>query len=142
LEQTPLDVPQVVVHLLDVLQQQQAQIKALEARIKVLEARLQQNSGNSDRLPSSDPPYAKTARAGVQGRLGAKAGHPGHRQALVAPMEVIEVTPETCACGQQKFPATMPYYTHQRIELPDRLRRSLEGHWETSGLSVQPRPGD
>jgi transposase len=104
---------QLVVHLLTIIQQQAAQIAALEARVS-------QHSSNSDRPPSSDPPYAKrTARAGAQGRPGAKPGHSGHRQALLAPTEVIEVTPDACACGQQEFPATTPYYTHQVIELPE-----------------------
>jgi hypothetical protein len=43
-EQTPLVVRQVVVHLLAVIQQQEARIAALEARIT-------QNSRNSDRPP-------------------------------------------------------------------------------------------
>ena len=51
-EQTPLVVRQVVVHLRAVIQQQ-------EGRIAALEARLSQNSRNSDRPPSSDPPYEK-----------------------------------------------------------------------------------
>jgi transposase len=29
------------------------------------------------------------------------------------------VMPDVCVCGQQEFPATMPYYTHQVIELPE-----------------------
>jgi transposase len=48
-EQTPLVVRQVVIYLLAVIQQQQERIAALEAR-------LSQNSRNSDRPPSSDPP--------------------------------------------------------------------------------------
>jgi transposase len=112
-EQTPLVVRQVVVHLLDVIHQQ-------AERIAVLEARVSQNSRNSDRPPSSDPPYEKrTARTGVQGKPGAKPGHPGHRQALLTPTERIAVTPEFCACGQWEFPATTPSYTHQVIELPE-----------------------
>jgi transposase len=112
-EQTPLVVRQVVVQLLAVIQQQTARIAALEAR-------LSQNSRNSDRPPSSDPLYQKpTARAGTQGRPGAKPGHPGHHQVLLAPTEVIEVKPESCPCGQTEFPATTPYYTHQVIELPE-----------------------
>jgi transposase len=112
-EQTPVVVRHVVVHLLAVIQQQQARIAALEAR-------LSQNSSNSDRAPSSDPPYAKrSARSGRQGRPGAKPGHPGHRQVLLAPTEVIAVNPRACACGQQAFPETTPYYTHQIIELPE-----------------------
>jgi transposase len=112
-EQTPLVVRQVVVQLLAVIQQQQERIAALEAR-------LSQNSGNSDRPPSSDPPYVhRIARSGARGRPGAKPGHPGHRQALLVPTEVLEVKPEACPCGQREFPRTQPYYTHQMIELPD-----------------------
>jgi transposase len=58
-DQTPLAVRQVIVQLLAVIQHQ-------AARIAVLEARLSQNSRNSDRPPSSDPPYAKRpARSGA-----------------------------------------------------------------------------
>jgi transposase len=112
-ERTPLVVRQVIIDLLAVIQQQQERIAALEAR-------LSQHSGNSDRPPSSDPPYAqRIARAGARGRPGAKPGHPGHRQAWLAPTQVIEVTPEACACGQRAFPETQPYQTHQVIELPE-----------------------
>src|SRR5262249_5319264 len=65
--------------------------------------------------PCVKPPSSSTAK----GTPGAKPGHPGHRQALLAPTEVIEVKPESCACGQTEFPATIPYYTHQVIELPE-----------------------
>jgi transposase len=112
-EQTPFVVCQVVIHLLTVIQQQQERIAALEAR-------LSQHSRNSDRPPSSDPPYAqRSPRSGARGRPGAKSGHPGHCQALLAPTEVIEVTPDVCVCGQQEFPATTPYHTHQVVELPE-----------------------
>ncbi len=51
---------------------------------------MSQHSSHSNRPPSSDRPYAKRpARSGTQGRPGAKPGHPGHRQALLAPTEVI-----------------------------------------------------
>jgi transposase len=104
---------QVIVQLLAVIQQQAVWIAQLEAR-------LSQHSSNSDRPPSSDPPYEKrTARSDTRGQPGAKPGHPGHRQALLVPTEVIEVKPEACACGQTEFPATTPYYTHQVIELPE-----------------------
>jgi transposase len=111
-EQTPLVVRQVVVQLLAVIQQQAERIAALDARVS-------QTSRTADRPPSSDPPYAKRpARSGMRGRPGAKPGHPGHRQALLAPTEVVEVRPNTCPCGQREFPETLPYYTHQVIELP------------------------
>ena len=91
-EQTPLVVRQVIVQLLAVIQQQAAGIAALEAR-------LSETSRTSDRPPSSDPPYDKrTARAGVQGRPGAKPGHPAqatiatHRTALRELLQDIATT--------------------------------------------------
>jgi transposase len=110
---TPLVVRQLVVQLLTVIQQQAGQIAAFEARVS-------QHSRNSDRPPSSDPPYAKhPVRSGGQGRPGAKPGHPGHRQTRLEPTEVIEVTPKACPCGQREFPAPTPYHKHQVIELPE-----------------------
>jgi transposase len=112
-EQTLLLMRQLIVQLLAVIQQQTVRIAALEAR-------LSQNSRNSDRPPSSDPPFVtRPSSSTIKGTPGAKPGHPGHRQALLAPTEIIEVTPTVCVCGQQEFPATMPYYTHQVIELPE-----------------------
>jgi transposase len=112
-EQTLLIVRQLIVQLLAVIQHQTARIAALEAR-------LSQTSRNSDRPPSSDPPRVKPPSSSTaKGTPGAKPGHPGHRQALLAPTEVIEVKPESCACGQTEFSATTPYSTHQVIELPD-----------------------
>jgi transposase len=111
-EQTPLVARQLILQLLAVIQQQ-------EARIAALEARLSQTSRNSDRPPSSDPPcVTRPSSSTTKGTPGAKPGHPGHRQALLAPTEVIAVTPDVCVCGQQGFPATTPYHTHQVIELP------------------------
>jgi transposase len=56
---TPLVVRQWVVHLLTVIEPQARRITALDARVS-------QNSRNSDRPPSSDPPYAKRpARSGA-----------------------------------------------------------------------------
>ena len=105
-EQTLLMMRQLIVQLLAVIQQQTARIAALEAR-------LPQNSRTSDRPPSADPPYEKrTTRSGTQGQPGAKPGHPGYGQVLLAPTEVIAVKPESCACGQREFPATRPYSTH------------------------------
>ncbi|MGH8063939.1 MAG: DUF6444 domain-containing protein [Candidatus Entotheonellia bacterium] len=112
-EQTPLVVRQAVVQLLAVIQQR-------EARIAPLEARLSQHPRHSDRPPSADPPLVtRPSSSTMKGTPGAKPGHPGHRHVLLAPTEVIEVTPDVCVCGQQEFPATMPYHIHQVIELPE-----------------------
>lgn len=112
-EQTPLVARQLILQLLAVIQQQ-------EGRIAALEARLSQHSRNSDRPPSSDPPFAtRPSSSTTKGSPGAKPGHPGHRQALLVPTEVIEVKPESCPCGRTEFPETAPFYTHQVIELPE-----------------------
>jgi transposase len=112
-EQTPVVVRHWIVHLLAMIQQQAEQIAVLEARVS-------QNSSNSDRPPSSDPPCVKQrSPSATKGTPGAKPRHPGHRQALLEPTEVLEVMPAACPCGQQDFAATTPYYTHQVIELPE-----------------------
>jgi transposase len=112
-EQTPPVVRQLVAHLLAVVQQQKARIAALEARVS-------QTSRNSDRPPSSDPPFVQQpSPMTTKGTPGAKPGHPGHRQALLVPTETLAVKPETCGCGQREFPDSAPYYTHQVIELPE-----------------------
>ena len=112
-DQTLLVMRQLIIQLLAVIQQQTARIAALEAR-------LSQTSRNSDRPPSADPPFVtKPSSSTTQGTPGAKPGHPGHRQALLAPTEIIQVKPKPCACGQRKFSATTPYYTHEVVELPE-----------------------
>ena len=112
-DQTLVVMCQLIIQLLAVIQQQTARIAALEAR-------LSQTSRNSDRPPSSDPPFVtKPSSSTAAGTPGAKPGHPGYRQALLAPTEIVKVNPEPCACGQREFSATTPYYTHQVVELPE-----------------------
>jgi transposase len=119
-EQTPVIVQELLIHLLAVTRQQEERLRTLEARLAVLEAREQRNSGNSDRPPSSDPPWMKPPTSSKpKGAPGARPGHPGHRQTLLEPTEVIEVQPPACSCGQTMFPQAHPYHTHQVIELPD-----------------------
>jgi transposase len=104
---------QLIVQLLAIIQQQHERIAALEAHVS-------RNSSNSDRPPSSDPPFAKQPSSSTtKGTPGAKRGHPGHCQARLDPTAVIEVRPEVCPCGQQEFPETTPCHTHQVIELPE-----------------------
>ena len=78
----------------------QAYIRTLEARVAELEAtvqrlleRLQQDSQNSSRPPSSDPPQAlgKRARRGPSGRKrGGQPGHPGQSRTL-RPLEEVDI---------------------------------------------------
>src|SRR3954451_1869320 len=84
-----------------------AAFASLERRIAELEARLNQNSTNSSKPPSSDPPSVKLKRrppAPPSGRKrGGQPGHKRHTRSLVPPEQVretFEVKPAQCrSCG-------------------------------------------
>ena len=113
-EQTPLAVQAYVRTLRD-------EVAQLHDRVETLEARLAQNSTTSSRPPSSDAPFKKPRRhttSTTPRKAGGKPGHPGHRQVLLPPTTVRELTPARCACGNTAFTLIIPYHTHQVIELP------------------------
>ena len=66
----------------------QALIVALQQRIRELEAQLGQNSSNSSRPPSSDPPQAP-ARPNAPPSGRKRGGQPGHRGAYRALLPVF-----------------------------------------------------
>jgi len=112
--QTPLAVQAYVRTLRD-------EVAQLHDRVETLEARLQQNSTTSSRPPSADSPFKKPRQhtaSTTPRKAGGKPGHPGHRQGLLPPTTVRELTPERCGCGNTTFALTTPYHTHQVIELP------------------------
>src|SRR4051794_938309 len=91
----------------------QALILTLQERIHDLEARLGQNSANSSRPPSSDPPQAPVRpTAPPSGRK--RGGQPGHRGAcrrllpIDAVDEIVPVVPEHCRHCWQPFPEPAP----------------------------------
>src|SRR5215210_2554378 len=104
-----------------------AENAALQERVRELEARLGQNSANSSRPPSSDPPQAPVRpKAPPSGRN--RGGQPGHRGACRALLpaeqvdEIVPVVPERCRHCEQSFPATAPrrrarVWRHQVVEL-------------------------
>ena len=105
-----------------------AQQEALIRRVEHLEAVLQCNSSNSSKPPSSDSPYTKgKSPQKAHGKAGAKKGHKGHRQAMLDPTEIRHLKPTQCPCGNTLFPETVPYYTHQVIELPE-IKMAVT-HW-------------
>jgi transposase len=111
-KQTPLAVRALIL-------QQRESIQQLTKRVEELEARLGQNSQNSSRPPSTDPPYERNRRESKgTGKPGAKKGHEGHQQTLLAPTEEVPVPPKSCECGSQEFENLRTFYTHQQIELP------------------------
>ena len=97
------------------------EVTFLRKRVEELEARLNRNSSNSSNPPSSDKPFQKKPSGEKKGKAGGKKGHKGHRQALMEPSETKELKPEVCSsCGSTGcFTDLTPYYTHQRIELPE-----------------------
>ncbi|HEX7121049.1 MAG TPA: IS66 family transposase [Gemmatimonadaceae bacterium] len=86
----------------------EAVIVRLEEKIGELERRLAQNSTNSSRPPSSDPPgvpgHQRPPKLRGQRKRGAQPGHEAHERSLVAPERVDRVVdhwPLACrACGQ------------------------------------------
>lgn len=94
-------------------------VARLEKRIEELEARLNANSSNSSQPPSSDGPYKKPVKqTGKKGKPGAKHGHKGHRQQMLAPTKTRHILPAPCSCGCGAYGELSPFYTHQHIELP------------------------
>ena len=123
----------------------EARIHWLERRAHELEARLSQDSTNSSRPPSADPPGTqrpgKGERSGRQ--RGSQPGHPGHHRQMLAPEridEVVEHRPATCGrCGQvfagQQAAVVGKSTRHQLIELEsytvsDKLHLVLPGAHE------------
>src|SRR4051812_36022234 len=105
----------------------QALILAQRERIRELEARLGQNSDNSSRPPSSDPPQTPARpKAPPSGRMrGGQRGHLGAFRALL-PVEqvneIVAVMPERCRHCQQPLPEPVGrrsarVWRHQVVEL-------------------------
>jgi transposase len=91
-------------------------------RVEQLEQRLNQNSQNSSKPPSSDPPYQRPERERRKSkrRRGGQKGHKGHRQQMLKPSEVVTIDPGPCACGcARRLGSLRSFYTHQWIELPE-----------------------
>ena len=115
---------QLVLALLD-------EVVLLRERVEELERRLGQNSGNSDKPPSSDPPRLGPSVAGWRGRRQAldaqvrrPAGHQGKTRELVAPERLdkrVAHLPDCCGCGHV-FDGSEERVgdpvCHQQFELP------------------------
>jgi len=99
-----------------------AENAALKARVADLEAKLNQNSSNSSRPPSADPPGVKRAppktRSGKT--AGGQPGHPKHERALVDhPDQVRDCKPAACRrCARPLTGDDPAPLRHQVTELP------------------------
>ena len=114
-----------------VLRRENAALRAentiLQERIRELEARLGQNSSNSSRPPSADPPQAPARpKAPPSGRKrGGQRGHLGAFRALL-PVEqvdeIVAVMPDRCRHCQQSLPEpagrrSARVWRHQVVDL-------------------------
>jgi transposase len=106
----------------------EARIHALEERVRELEARLGQNSSNSSKPPSSDPPWTKRKylkRERGKGRThGAQMGHEGARRATIPAEQVTRVEehrPTNCENCGEAIPRTRMVESNHRqqvVEIP------------------------
>jgi len=100
---------------------QQTRIEQLEALIRELQARLDQNSGNSSKPPSSDPPGFKPAPTRLPSgkKPGGQPGHPRNLRVRLEPDRVIDHKPCFCAGCRAPLAGDDPDpRVHQVWELP------------------------
>src|SRR5829696_8162171 len=119
------------------LLQLQEQVAQLQAQVAALTARLNQNSQNSSRPPSSDPPRAPKRPPTPPRSHRKRGGQPGHRGAfrLLKPSdachEVVSFFPQTCGHCQAPLPTgpspdAPPPRRHQVLDLPPVLIRTTQ----------------
>lgn len=117
------DTDRRIAELEEKLTERDAIIEQLQARVKELEALLGQNSSNSSRPPSTDPPSVEHRRGKSKKRKrGARPGHQKHERTLVPVEQVDEVfviRPERCGrCGKRLSGKDTSPRRHQVWELP------------------------
>lgn len=112
----------------------EAAVKTLDERVRELEARLAQNSTNSSKPPSSDPPgVSRPPRKPTGKGRGGQPGHRGHHRKRIEAERVDEVVlhrPQACGhCGHTLAEAedAKPAQVHQVVELPP-IRAQVTEH--------------
>jgi transposase len=101
-----------------------AQVEALTHRVAELEARLGQNSTNSSKPPSLDPPETKRRVKPPKGRSpGGQPGHAHHERQLLPWQQVNQVIelppPQQCERCQRRLEGTrQEALRHQQVEVP------------------------
>jgi transposase len=101
-----------------------AEVDRLRAQVQELTARLGQNSSNSSKPPSSDPPHhpPRPARPASGRTPGGQPGHRGHGRMLLPPDQVdrvVELRPVACVrCGALLLGESLHPERHQVTDLP------------------------
>jgi transposase len=99
----------------------QGQVRALRQQVEELQARLNQNSTNSSRPPSTDPPQAKRRppRSPSGRRPGGQPGHPRQQRPLLTADHIEVLKPAQCRrCGHALQGEDPQPLRHQVLELP------------------------
>jgi transposase len=114
----------LIKNLLLIIEKQQAEIELLKAEVSELKERLNQNSGNSNRPPSSDgfnKPNPQPAFKKKKKNKGGQSGHRGKTLKRVAePDVVVDCEPMSCQCGMAEWTAEVEIAeTRQVFELPE-----------------------
>src|SRR5262245_45870616 len=110
--------------VLSLVQQFEQRLQALQLQVDEFRQRLNQNSTNSSRPPSSDPPHGKrrppTPRSGR--KRGGQPGHERQQRPLVPPDQVtqtITLKPPACRnCGHPLQGEDAQPRRHQVAEIP------------------------
>jgi transposase len=102
-----------------------AEVAALRAEVAELKARLDQNSSNSHKPPSSDPPsVTKPVKPPTGRKRGGQPGHDGHSRKMLPPERVhhrVDHHPSDCRnCGDSlsDSPVVGHPTLHQVCEIP------------------------
>ena len=93
----------------------------LTARVADLEVQLRQDSSNSSKPPSSDPPTVKRApdRPPTGRKAGGQPGHPRHERVRLEPTRVVDHRPARCACCRRPLSGDDPAPAWRQVwELP------------------------
>jgi transposase len=101
--------------------QLQARVQALQRQVQELSERLNQDSTNSSRPPSADPPTAKRRppRRPSGRPSGGQPGHQRQRRPLLPPDHVQVLKPTQCRrCGHALRGEDLQPLRHQVLELP------------------------
>jgi transposase len=113
--------PTAQAEIVALIQQYEQRLHDLQRRVKDLEQRLGQNSTNSSRPPSTDPPTVKRRppRLPSGRKKGAQPGHRLQQRPLLPPDRTIPCKPLSCRrCGRSLHGDDPQPLRHQVLELP------------------------
>lgn len=113
-----------VATLLKLVAERDAEVLRLKARVTELEQQLGQNSTNSNKPPSSDPPGTRPEKPATGRQQGAQPGHKPNQRVLLPPEKVTRrsvLKPAACgSCGGGRLSSLkVEPRVHQVLEVPE-----------------------